>query len=172
MYTTFSQGLKLWRYAITPRPDWEMDLFMEKFGRDLRSSFAFEPVSFKGKGDHAQFFTLLSKRPVSGEISQIPVQVRYFFNPTENTVYTEEINYPRMLRESPGPVETRKALEGVSGFNLEYYTRDPLTREWRWKASWDVSCLPRAVKLSLDLGAENRKKHMRFFPVPASEGCV
>ncbi len=172
MYTTFSQGLKLWRYAMMPRPEWEMDLFMEKFGRDLRSAFIFRPGSFKGQADLLEFSTLSSRVQTSGGSFQIPVQTRYYFTSSENAVYAEKTDYPRMLRGAPGPAETRKALEGVSGFGLEYYARDPRTREWQWKASWDADCLPRAVKLSLDLGAGNPKKHMRFFPVPASQGCA
>ena len=171
IYMTFFQGTRLWRYAMRERPEWQMDIFLDKLSVQLRNAFACKSPPFQGTGDSLEFCTLGPRGDAGKQgkpAERLPVGLRYFFDASKRTLFMTSESYgqvlnPPRVKATPAPV-----LERIDGVRLEYYLQDGQS----WKRKWSRSCLPRAVKISIDYGDIRKKQITRFLPLMALENCI
>lgn len=81
VYTTFSQGMKLWQRSLREQPDLDVELFLEKATVDLRNAFAYGQAGFSGTESSLEFIRVDAKdvtlRDGKAFRAAVPVRVRY-----------------------------------------------------------------------------------------------
>lgn len=81
IYTTFAQGINLWKRALSEQPDLDVELFLEKAAMDLRNAFPYGTQGFSGSEDSFEFYRIaprdLAEAKGKKARADVPVRIRY-----------------------------------------------------------------------------------------------
>ncbi len=176
IYTTFAQGLRLWRRAIEIKPDIESNLIFEKAAADLKNLFPGKKPPFKGEQNALEFLTYSPQDLTDEDGHRIkqPVFVRYLYDASAGTLMRSEESLRRQLAPKK---ETDESLLKPLGLILkdcsfEYYHQDTEKKIFEWKSFWKDTCPPKAVRISLRYDDGNKTGYqVKILPVPAG-GCA
>lgn len=155
IYSTFAQGLRLWKRAVEMKPDMESDLVFEKTASDLRNAFNAKKSPFKGEKSFLEFFSYSQQDLMDSEHGhriKMPVRIQYRFDADQGRLLRTEESLRQVLEP---PKKTPRELEakGVGGLlkdcSFDYYHEDPEKKTFQWKPFWKSSCAPKAVRISL-----------------------
>ena len=152
IYVHMENGLKIWRKASSKSPRQELDMFLEKFTSDLRSTFKFNGIGFKGKNDRLEFPALLYSQKLRnrsvGEIS-------YVYESGNKYLYRKKRDYSNIFDKENGL--NANILRNVLSMKLLYYYYDKENKEFIWRDSSLEEVIPLAVRLELEVGDEKRQ---------------
>ncbi|MBI4549798.1 MAG: prepilin-type N-terminal cleavage/methylation domain-containing protein [Candidatus Omnitrophica bacterium] len=175
IYTVLSQSARLWSRASRPRPQWEIDLVLEKISSELRNAFAFEETGLEGGSDFVEFFTVAPAvdRAFGEAPVRVPVKVRYYYDPARRAVCRRQTGYRQVLypKGAAQPGEEVMA-RNIDGFDVKYYHENVRSKTVAWRKAWRAACLPRALKLSLKYDDGRPQNLMRLLPVPQGNDCL
>ena len=169
VYTTFSQGVRLWTRTAKDHGEWKVDLWVEKITADLRNVFQDPQWPMKGTRTELAFATLLHE--AHGNISGTPSYFRYFFDSNAQSVVCQRYAFENVLMSKPSPQVTMPALEKIVSFDLEYYTYDPKAKAYHWRSQWNKDCFPETVKITIEPEQMNHRKWIRMIPIPTERVC-
>ena len=169
LFTTFSQGAKLWSKANKVSPQIELQIVFEKLGNDFRNIFTDSLGSVQGKSEELSFFSLVNqarnKRNSFGEFME-PVKVKYFYDPISKNLYREVRNY----LSSEKNVETKKVVVGgLQSFEFLYYDAPSRKGAVRWVRNWFYEYPPRAIKVIMKVSRGAGKQPLameRVYDIP------
>lgn len=174
IYSTFAQGLRLWKRAVEMKPDMESDLTFEKTGADLRNAFNSKRRPFKGEKNVMEFFSYAQQDLVDadhGHRIKQPVWVQYRFDADQGRLLRAE----ESLRQTLEPPKMKRELEAknVGGLlkdcSFDYYHEDSEKKTFQWKPFWKNSCAPKAVRISLRYDDGNKIGYLvKILPLQAS----
>lgn len=179
LYAGFNQGLRLWKKTMEPDPRWDQALFIERFKTSFRNALAEEKQGMEGSAQSIRFLTRsLEMRFQDGqEASQAvnaPARIRYFFDDSRKAVIEQTEFYEKILSpDSEQPIQEKIALEGVTAFKIEYYQRAGRTMisSPLWVGKWKRSCLPEAVKITVESGEKTTSRMTRVISFPGAGVC-
>ncbi len=154
IYSTFAQGLRLWKRAVDMKPDMESDLVFEKAASDLRNAFNAKKRPFKGEKNFLEFFSYAQQDlvdPEHGHRIKMPVRVQYRFDADLGRLLRTEESFRQVLE--PPKMERELEAKNVGGVlrdcSFDYYHEDSEKKTFQWKPFWKNSCAPKAVRISL-----------------------
>lgn len=161
VYTTFSQGLRLWGRAMSTRSQADTEIVFEKISRDLRNAFAQTGTVFTGKVRSLGFSALIPPSDAAlrarVDSESLPTQVEYVYDRAAKELLRKETDYRQMLY--PGKktrILTSTVGTGMTDCKFEFYSTDTLGKDFRWRNHWESECPPRAVRISLHFD-DNKK---------------
>ena len=161
VFSAVSSGLKIWQRLTKSTIEEDVHIFFEKFGFDIRNSFAYEGIDFSGSDDSLTFASLVS----GSGFNLAPGQVTYHFYPEGEVVTSEKRTVTNLFRDKPGIIERR--LEDVQALSFSYYFYDPLRKEYFWVSDWEEDRLPLAVRINLEIKRDKREyKFSKTFNIP------
>jgi prepilin-type N-terminal cleavage/methylation domain-containing protein len=170
VYTTFSQGVRLWTRTAKDRGEWKLDLWVEKITGDIRNSFWDAKVPFKGAPTEFSFATL-ARDPGDARREVFPVSLRYFFNPKRKVVEAQRTAFENVLVPRSASKNSALSLEKVVAFEVEYYGYDPKSKVYSWRSHWNKDCFPEAVKITIEPEQMSHRKWTRMISMPAENAC-
>jgi hypothetical protein len=159
VYSSFSQGVRLWRYVADARPRIELDFLMDRLTLDLRNAFQDSASPFSGDSKNIRFFTMTaesgdhSSAAGFGEFSR-PVLVIYEYDRDRKQIIKILHEYTGLLTKRKKPPLARKVvMEHVQNVSFSFYQgRDRFgARIWRKNWSEKSNCLPQAVRMTVQL---------------------
>jgi prepilin-type N-terminal cleavage/methylation domain-containing protein len=163
LYSTFSNGIKIWQKIDQEIPEEDINIFLEKFSTDLRNAFKFTGLFFIGKRDRIEFNTLvnsarLKKRTVG--------KIAYSYNNQEEAFLRSQLDFSQLSTGSSEGIE--QSLKNVNGVVFLYYFQNSQTKEYMWTDEWAAETLPLAVRIDLWFGYdEKRNKFSKTIGIPA-----
>lgn len=149
LYTALSQAVKIWQRLNQRIYEEDINIFFEKFSRDLRNSFKFSAIKFAGTNDEFGFATLVNSPSKLPGLKTNVGEVIYSFNRQEGVINRRQKNLSQIYREEEG--YSAAALKDVKSFKLQYYFYDPRENGYLWQEEWRGDDLPRAVRIELEL---------------------
>ena len=156
IYTTFTNGIKIWQKVNTEMLEEDVCIFFERFSSDLRNSFRFEGMGFSGKEDMIGFSTFI-KDPSSGR--NIIGQVLYSYRPATGVLIREGRDFSRIYSGRPGVVTQQ--LENIAYLKFEYYFYDDGTKKY----VWHDKCLEgrESLTVRVEIKFHDKGEEIRFF---------
>ncbi|MEI7750946.1 MAG: prepilin-type N-terminal cleavage/methylation domain-containing protein [Candidatus Omnitrophota bacterium] len=167
IYTTFSQGLRLWSRGSKDRSEWRIHLFLEKFTAELRNSFMDPKWSFQGNKNALMLATVAHE----GASQDKPAYLRYRYDSKTKSLDFQQSSFEEAFSAKPGPGLFRPALEKVQGFELEYYAYDPSSKGYRWYPIWNRNCFPETVKVTIESEGGESQKMISMIDFPVGVAC-
>jgi hypothetical protein len=178
IYSTLSNGLKLWQRISQEQPTEEIILFFDKFALDLRNSFNYTGIYFIGSSDEVSF-PLISEFTWDGVKKEGIGRVSYIFDRVNNAIKTRRANYSQVYEKKFDPEQ--ELVRGVESLSFQYYYYDPGEEKFAWVNSWQKDSgwgnlglvaekkLPLAVRVEIGLreGSFSRKFRRTVF-IPAA----
>lgn len=87
LYQALANGIRVWRHSAQVVLEEDATILLEKIAADLRQSFPFSTIPFKGTARKVSFAQVLNARV---ERNQIPRQVDYFRQPGRMEYYFDD----------------------------------------------------------------------------------
>jgi hypothetical protein len=172
IYATLSNGIKIWERTQETIAGEDLNIFFDRFSRDLRNAFAFEDIPFSGGRDSVAFATLVQSARLK---NRTVGQVVYFYDGQGDILKKEERDFSHVFKEEEGVV--KQALDDVRSLKFAYYFYDTLTKEYSWLEEWSekdarekrLAPLPLAVRMSLELNNGDKDVYFtRTVNIPVS----
>jgi prepilin-type N-terminal cleavage/methylation domain-containing protein len=127
IFSTFSNGLKIYNRINSEFTFEDLVIFCDRFGQDLRNSLNYTGINFTGKDDEMEFAGILNsprmqKRTVSG--------IKYAFDPSKELITRFANDYSSVYSQEEESI--RHSLGKVKSCMFSYYYFDNQTREFAW----------------------------------------
>jgi prepilin-type N-terminal cleavage/methylation domain-containing protein len=163
IFSTFSNGLKIYNRVNNEVTAEDLVIFCDRFGSDLRNSLNFTGIGFTGQEDQLAYASLfnsprLQKRTVS--------RIKYSFDPAKNKIDRYIGDYPSVYSQEAETV--RNSLDKVQTCIFSYYYFNNQSNEFTWLSEWNKDRLPLAVRMELELKDYPEAKIVRTFNIPSS----
>jgi len=170
VYSTLSQGVRLWTRTSKDRGEWKVDLWMEKMTEDIRNSFW--DARYPLKGTRTELFFPTLTHDANKAIRQgVPVYFHYVFEPGKGGVVSQKNTFENMLLPLATSQKTVSFLDKIVAFELEYYGYDSQAKSYRWESQWNKDCFPKAVKITIEPEQMNHRKWVRMISIPTENVC-
>ena len=161
VFSVLMRGMDVWkRVRSIDRTADGRRLGLDKFSRELRTSFNFTPIVFTGAKDQILFPTYLRAFDGEGLPMDVLGKVTYFYSPEEKTLFRRQENYSDLFHPKRATFE--KFIAPVEDAVFTYYAFNPAKQKFEWKEKWNEPSRPAGVRLTLTiLDHENKKnKHI------------
>ena len=151
VYSAFNMGIKAWRRGQTEKSLQRIRLAFLKIDKELKDTFFFSEISFKGTPDQMEF-----PLTISGEDREKLYKITYTVDTSEEPGLKEltrkEIERSKDTEE-PAEEKTRKLLTSIKSESVGFEYTGP-SQDFEWQKTWDGRAfeeLPSAVRVSLQM---------------------
>lgn len=135
LYSTILNGVKIWERMDRDAPMEDANIFFEKIAHELRNSFQFKSIAFRGNEREMAFPIILQSDHAKGGRQEIG-RVRYVFDHKKGVIARGYQNYNQVVEEKEAPA--RELMEGVPSVEFSYYVYDFKERQYLWVAEWQA----------------------------------
>lgn len=125
IYHVFAGGVKLWARSQYFAVEEDVAIFLDKFSEDLRNSFYYKGINFKGMQGQltvpAFVTTQADERSLDadeGPVTQIGA-VKYYYDYETHTIHRAQANYSQALNGRFA--DDRVLVKSVTGLRFIYY---------------------------------------------------
>jgi prepilin-type N-terminal cleavage/methylation domain-containing protein len=151
IYTTFSNGVKIWQRMDREVLEEDLDIFFERFTSDVRNAFGFTGIAFSGKEDSLEFPTLVNS--LSLGINTVG-QVMYSYDHTAGRLKRKERDFSQVYSDGKGMITEQ--LKDIKSLEFQYYRYDEEEKEYLWGNEWSKEKVPLAVRLKLEFNGSGQ----------------
>lgn len=165
IYTSFSNGLKVWKRVNTAIDDEDTVLFLERLGAELRGTVLFKAVGFQGTERGFEFPTVIFSKRMN---KPVVAKVAYAFDSSAEAITRTVTDPSGLFTGSPGAATT--VLAKVRQAKVSFYHHNPVTRLLEWVEGWSLTVPPLAVRVELvRAGGDEQDPVVCTFPIPVSK---
>ncbi len=169
LYSTLSQGLKLWSRANQSTPELDVEIFFEKMGNDMRNAFVFNNKPFQGDSDSVEFGSLqkrIGRAQNQSFFQGAPAFLKYYYDARTKAVLRDVEEYQQLLKPDKDKVVVNSMLNNVVDYNMVYYASGRDGEIPGWRGRWLENCFPSAVKVSVQVEGDKRVSISRIIDIP------
>lgn len=146
IYSTFSNGFKVWQRINRPLAQANLSIFFEKISQDLSNCLKSSSIPFTGESSNlgipTQVFSPRLKSKTLGLVT-------YTYDQQSGALTRQAKDFSQFYnRQEIDPVVL---VENIGFLKFEYYYFDTQKEEYLWKEEWPASGLPLAVRVTLNL---------------------
>lgn len=165
IFSTFSNGITIWQRIHSRATAEDLIIFCEMFAADLRNSFNFKSIVFKGDEERVEFASLLNSRRLN---ARTVGRLSYVYNPDRKTLSKFQEDFSAVYASEE--LEPKYTLGDVKSLKFKYYFYDTTAKEYVWSEEWvKKSSLPLAVRLEMEFDkASMPERLVRTFTIPAA----
>ncbi|MFH0985951.1 MAG: prepilin-type N-terminal cleavage/methylation domain-containing protein [Candidatus Omnitrophota bacterium] len=158
VFSVLMRGMDVWkRVRSMDRAEDDVRLDLDKFSRELRTSFDFTPIVFTGEKGQIMFSTYLRAFDGEGLPMEALGKVTYFYSPEEKTLFRRQENYSDLFHPKRATFE--KFIAPVEEAVFTYYAFNPAKQKFEWKEKWNEPSRPAGVRLTLAIPDHENKKN-------------
>lgn len=161
VYSTFYMGMKAWRRGGDKRELQKIRLGLLKIDKELKDSFFFSKLSFKGTDKEVTF-----PLSISSPDSEVIYTVSYIIDTDEQTGLYNLIRKEKAYAEEAGEGRVRRVFTLMKSIRFKYgYEASSGYEDFEWQGSWDGTSqnkLPSGVKIFLET-ADGQERFSRVF---------
>jgi hypothetical protein len=143
IFSTFAAGLKAYnRVKYSSHSGLDAWLTLKGLEKDLRNTFCFNGIEFRGSPKEISFAGLIDKNLHIGRIT-------YYFDANTGNLIKAQQPYSYALLENKPQGVAAKAVAYIKDITFSYYYLNPGTQLNVWKDTWDSADIPKIVKVRL-----------------------
>jgi len=162
IYSTFSNGFKVWQKINQPLAQAGLGIFFEKLAQDLNNCLKSSSIPFTGDrnnlGVPTQVFSPRLKTKTLGLVT-------YFYDQQSGAINRQPKDFSQFYNRQEGNSDV--LLKNVGFLKFEYYYFDAQKQEYLWKEEWSGAGLPLAVRVILNLNdSSGTDKIIRTINIP------
>ena len=161
IYGNFQSGISVMQRVAVSSPEEDVQVFLEKFSRDVSNSFPYKGILFEGKQEKVRFPTAILTVPELGGDKGIG-RVTYSYDASSRSILklSEDLSEIYQDKENKGTA----ILRNVHSIQFQYFEYTPSQQKFEWRESWseaddkDVYLL--AVKLEMEFNHEGETQRV------------
>lgn len=164
LFSVFTSGIRIWQRVNRNLAEEDLCIFLDKFSLDLRNSFKFASIPFKGNEYSLEFATLVD----SGAMRARTVgKTVYLYEPVGEQLMRQEKDYAQAYSDAQSA--SGELLKNVKSLRFQYYRYIKDKDEFIWQAEWPEEELPLAVRMELEFdNGRAIAKFSRTVSIPVS----
>jgi hypothetical protein len=135
LYSTILNGVKIWERMDREAPMEDANIFFEKIAHELRNSFKFKSIIFRGDEREIAFPVISQLDHAKGGRQEIG-RVRYVFDRKKGIISRGYQNYNQVVEGKEAPA--RELMAGVQSVEFSYYVYDLKEKQYLWVAKWQA----------------------------------
>jgi len=154
IYATFNNGIRIWQRVNKNIVEEDLNIFFDKFARDLRNAVQFSGIHFSGRSERFEFATIINSR----RLQKITVgEIIYSYEPSRQILEREERDFSQVFSNEAGMI--RQSLTEIESLKFQYYIYDKNKKEYVWEDECLTGALLLAVRIELEFkdGVQNFK---------------
>jgi len=150
VYGTFSSGINIWKTVTQESINEDISIFFEKISYDLRNTFKYTGMRFRGDRMEVSFPAPLKSFERDQFINSIGA-VTYAFDHRKRAITKRDQTYSQFYQKKAG--DQRILVEDISSLSFRYYVYEPDKKKYSWVTSWqeDDQTLGRQVEENVPL---------------------
>jgi prepilin-type N-terminal cleavage/methylation domain-containing protein len=172
LYAMFGSAMDMMHRVSRSEVAEDVDIFLERFDREISSQVTFKGIPFDGKETLLSFpsrIGLDKKSPLNRGIGR----VSYFFDESHRTFARRQENLNQIYKPEDETGATA-ALEGVSGLKFQYFVYRKAEKIFEWVPEWNSlennGEIPSAVKVEFGcVRGEETYAFERTVAIPIAE---
>lgn len=177
IYTTVANGINIWQRIVVEITEEDAGIFLERVSGDLRNTFLFQGIKFRGTRDSVSFPGLIRLTTKEGAATGIG-EVRYAFDRRDKMISRGYKTYSQLYRKRGD--QTRTIADKIESLEFEYYSYEPERKKYSWESGWqerdetfglqEEPALPLAVRIRVGIKQpEGEKVFTKTVWIPS--GC-
>ena len=140
VFSALMRGMDVWkRVRFIDRTEDDMRLRLEKFSREIRTTFNFTSIAFTGEKDKITFSTTIHLPDAEGLPIDHIGKVTYLYRPEEKILYRRQEDYSELFQPPKAPFE--QFIAPVEEAVFEFYAFNPAQKKYDWKEKWNEPSL-------------------------------
>ncbi|MFC1658533.1 prepilin-type N-terminal cleavage/methylation domain-containing protein [Candidatus Omnitrophota bacterium] len=168
IFVTLSNGIDIWQRLNQAQAQDDINIFFERFARELRNTFAFSTINFSGGIDSVSFATFVvtpgSSLPQETGIGR----KAYRFDKAGRKLIKEEMNFSQVSSGASGSAQ--ELLTEIDFLQFSYYFYDQQSQEYLWLQEWQEDSLPLAVRIELEFyNGKHQQRIIRSIDIPLDQ---
>jgi len=170
IYSTFVRGVMVWdRGSKTNIVEREVRFSLQSLAKELRSSFKFSGIEFKGTKNEISFPTYVNTAGIAQAPKWEVGRVSYFFDSKKNTFSRWQKSYIDLFQDDLP--KAREIVSQVNDLEINYYFFDTIGKTYKWKNSWsDKENFPSGIRIVLTIGSgEEEKEFVKTVYIPTTK---
>ena len=172
LYAMFGSAMDMMHRVSLSEVAEDVDIFLERFDREISSQVTFKGISFDGKETLLSFPSCigLDKR---ASLNRGIGRVSYAFDESHRTFARRQENLNQIYKPE-GEIEAVAALEGVSGLKFQYFVYRKAEKTYEWVPEWNSlengGEIPSAAKVEFNyVRGEETYAFARTVAIPIAE---
>ena len=130
LFAAFNNGAKIWQKITQEVTAEDINIFFEKMSFDLRNSFPFSAIRFKGENDEVSFPVVAQ----SGESAESVEEVAYLFDWGKKSLNRRQRTFSEIYQDDQGLEQT--LVNHVDSAQFHYYYYDSRQGDYFWTSAW------------------------------------
>jgi len=164
VYSTLSNGLKIWQRMDHERQEEDSGIFFEKFTSDLRNGIQYKGIGFSGNEDEFELPTLVTSQRLK---SRTVGKVRYSYDQDKRIIKRYLMDFSDIYDSGSGAAQ--ELLPNVRSLKFQYYVYEAGGKEYLWQDEWAGPEMPLAIRVELEIGRDDKvSKFAKTVEIPAS----
>jgi hypothetical protein len=166
---TLSNGIKIWQRLNQANRHEDINIFFDRFAKELRNTFRFTTIKFRGEEDKIDFAAFVTT-PGSSRAQESGIgEVSYSYDKKKKQLSRQARNYSQIYKGETGRGEV--LFEDVESARFNYYFYDDQEKEYVWLEDWQIEeALPLAVRIELEFeNGQQNEKIIRTVDIPISQ---
>jgi len=147
LFSTLNNGIKIWQRLNQTVKQEDVNLFFDRFSTELRNSFKFKTIEFRGNKEQINFPTLAASSLQGSMVIRGISEVSYSFDKADQELSKELRTYSQIYKGESG--SNQKVLKDIDSLKFTYYYYDEDIEEYAWLEDWQSQNLPLAVRIEL-----------------------
>lgn len=163
IFSTFNNGIKIWQKVNRKLDTEEINIFFEKFTRDIRNIFSFSGINFIGTENEVSFPCLAASEKI---LTDTIGRITYSYDITKRLIIREGQDFSQVTRDEEGV--SQRVLGEVSSSKFQYYYYDREKKEYLWLKEWNSKQTPLAVRIEFErINNDSKAEYTKsvFIPV-------
>lgn len=165
VYANLSSGIKIWQRINKPRPEEDLNIFLDRFMQDLKNALKFQGLDFLGTEDSFELPTLINSPALK---TKTVGKVIYYYDRREKILKRQQQDLSQIYnRQDSGPV---RQLGNVESLRFQYCSYDKEKKEFIWQEEWKTKDeFPLSVRMELEFNnGIQTKAFTRTVDIPIS----
>ena len=164
IYASLNSGLNIWKRSNQPLAHEDLDIFFDRFGRDLRNCARFTGLPFTGTQERVEFPTILASPRFGGDVVG---RVSYAYDRQAKTLLRVQQDFSQV--HSGEESSKIQPIPDLGLVKFRYYVYDQQSKEYSWREDFLEGDFPLAVRVELELGDGSKAQGFtRTVSVPLS----
>ena len=175
IFTTLSNGVRIWQRLNQTIAQEDVNIFFERFARELRNTFEFDTIKFQGQADKVVFASLVTtpgssqgqRQRQEHEMEMGIGQLTYSYDKTTGQLIREKRDYSQIYTGDDG--SQRELLKDIDSLKFIYYLYDEKKKDYVWQEEYLSEGLPLALRIELEFNDEQKSKSIiRTIEIPVT----
>ena len=165
VYANLNSGIKIWQRINKPRPEEDLNIFLDRFAQDLKNALNFQGLDFLGAEDSFELASAINSPALK---TKTVGKVIYYYDRRDKILKRQQQDLSQIYNRQDSSL-TRQ-LENVDALRFQYCSYDKEKKEFIWQEEWKTKDeLPLSVRIELEFNnGTQTKAFSRTVDIPIS----